>query len=577
MTVRALAGLLALNLLLLLAGSCLVWAARAPRTWLELVRLAGLGYLCAIAASGAIWTLALSAGIPFSLALVCGSILSVGASGLAIGRRLGRRLPQLASPSGRSTWTIVAGAVGLAAVGVFLEGLFRAARLSGLFEWDAWSFWIPKAKALYYFGEFGERFLANATAPSYPPLIPLLDAAAFHFMGGPDVVTLHVQYWFLTVGFVVAVAGVLSFRVPAWLYLPFLALVLVAPRTTEKLLTPQADFPLDFLFASAALLVLFWLLDGERAWLVLATILLAGTVVTKREGVLLAACLLGAAALASVRDVRGRWPALGVVAVVIAAVALPWRLWYSAHDLPAEAPLAIAGTDRLWPSLRLAVDVFFDPNLWSVIGPLAAVAVLLALLARAWIAGAFAGILMLLVLLGGAWITWIFADIPVTAEESVNPIVRYIAAAVLLAGVATPVLLAEAWRQSGDRASPPRRPAGLLVPLAAAGVALAMIASPLTAVAGGRPRFPSRADCALPPVPGKPVELVFGTFDHPDAAAAQASKALGFGFVQIGVVPDGCGRWEAAVTGYETVEAARGAQAEAAAVGFATRLEQSGP
>ena len=37
---------------------------------------------------------------------------------------------------------------------------------------------------------------------SYPPLVPALEAAAFHFMGAPDVVTLHLQFWFLLVGFV---------------------------------------------------------------------------------------------------------------------------------------------------------------------------------------------------------------------------------------------------------------------------------------------------------------------------------------------------------------------------------------
>ena len=43
-------------------------------------------------------------------------------------------------------------AVFAALVIVYFEALFRSGRLAGLFEWDGWAFWVPKAKAIYYFG-----------------------------------------------------------------------------------------------------------------------------------------------------------------------------------------------------------------------------------------------------------------------------------------------------------------------------------------------------------------------------------------------------------------------------------------
>ena len=53
--------------------------------------------------------------------------------------------------------------------------------------------------------------------------------------------------------------------------------------------------------------------------------------------------------------------------------------------------------------------------------------------------------LLALVFLGGAWVTYSYS-LPVTADESVNPIVRYTGAIVVLASVVMPLLLASAWR-----------------------------------------------------------------------------------------------------------------------------------
>src|SRR6185437_3693285 len=128
--------------------------------------------------------------------------------------------------------------------------------------------------------------------PSYPPLVPALEAASFQFMGSADTVTLHLQFWFLFAGFAAAVAGVLSRRVPPLLLWPPLLLALVAPQAIGRALQPQADLLLDELVGGAALLLGLWLLDRERWQLAAATILLAGAMVTKREGFLLAACLL---------------------------------------------------------------------------------------------------------------------------------------------------------------------------------------------------------------------------------------------------------------------------------------------
>jgi hypothetical protein len=446
-TAQALAGLAVLNVLYLLGGLALLWLVRGLETWSEIVRLAGLAFLIGLVAVGGAWTLMLVVGIPFGLWAVLVVPVLLTAGSVAVGRRRGRTLPRRVQVEVRSTHAIVV--VGVAAAGILLEALFRASRLSGLYWWDAWAFWVPKGKAIYYFGDLDVGFFTSLPGSSYPPLVPVVDAAAFHAMGSADVVTLHVQYWLFGVAFVWALAALLAERVPAWILWPSILLVLVAPRIGRRFYITEADLFLDFLFVVAALLVCFWLLDRERWRLVLATLLMSGMVLTKREGLLLAALLLGAALLASIREWRHALPRLGIVVAIVAAVAVPWRIWYVAHGVAGEGPSGgIAPTEnaeRLWPSLRLAFDVLFSSDYWSVAVPVAIGALLLAVAAGLYRLALYFGLLVLFVTLGGGWITWAIPELPITQEFGGNPIVRYMGAAALLCIAATPLLLAATW------------------------------------------------------------------------------------------------------------------------------------
>ena len=146
MTVRAISGLVAFNLLVLVCGASVLWLARGWRTWLELARLGGLAYLTGVAALGAVWTLLLVVGVPFAgwLILLTGAVFV--SAGFVGGRRIGRprpTFPQL----GRARAPIVA-AFGIALTVLFVEALFRRCGPSGLYNWDAWLFWVPKGKAI---------------------------------------------------------------------------------------------------------------------------------------------------------------------------------------------------------------------------------------------------------------------------------------------------------------------------------------------------------------------------------------------------------------------------------------------
>ena len=456
MTVRSLLGLVALNLFALGVGAGLLWGLRGWRSWWELARLAGLAYMLGVAAIGVALTLVLVVGIPFSFATIVLVGIALAAAGLGVGVRLGRPRPLL-GPGPRRIG--LAGAALAALVIVYLEALFRAARLSGLYAFDAWSFWVPKAKAIYFFGGLDEQFFSELPNATYPPLVPALEATAFHFMGSPDVVTLHVQFWFLLAGFVAAVAGLLATRVPPVLLWSFALLALVSPRVVGRTLEPQADFTLDYLFGLAALLVALWLLERQPWQLASATLFLGATMLTKREGQLLAACVIAAALAASWRGWRSAWPRLGLASACAVAVALPWRVWYVSHDLTGEFPTSgvtglLDNLDRARPSLQSVLSSAFDAGLWTVVLPLVIAAIVLAFIAGARTLPVYAALVYGLALAGFTWAIWSFTEleVPIEQDEAINPVVRLTASLVILSVALAPLLLDAAWRGT-DRAA----------------------------------------------------------------------------------------------------------------------------
>ncbi|MGH3110377.1 MAG: hypothetical protein ACRDQT_05605, partial [Gaiellaceae bacterium] len=347
-----------------------------------------------------------------------------------------------------------------ALVVVYLEALFRFGRLLGLYAWDAWSFWVPKAKAIYFFGGLDEQFFRELPNPTYPPLVPALEATAFEFMGSADVVTLHVQFWFLLVGFVAAVVGLLAPRVSPLLLGSFVLLVLVSPRVVGRTLEPQADFTLDYLFALAALLVALWLLDRRPWQLAAATVFLAGTMLTKREGQLLALCVVVAALVASWRDRRSAWPRLALASACALALALPWRIWFTTHDLSGEFPQNAAGlfedAGRWWPALDSVLTAAFDTGLWTIVIPLALAAIGLAFLAGVRTLPTYAALVYGLALAGFTWGIWSFTEleVPIEQDEAINPVVRLSAGLVILSAGLVPLLLESAWRGTERPRSP---------------------------------------------------------------------------------------------------------------------------
>lgn len=588
MTIRSIAGLAGLNLFFVVVGVGVLWGLRGWRWWTDLVRLLGVAYLLGVASMITLLTLALVAGIPFGWPAILVSGATLAGAGLLLGWSK-ERPPPLSPPPGRRLPRLgLLGALWLAGIVLYFEALFRSGRLAGLSEWDAWRCWTLRAKAIFYSDDLDQGVFSSPLCPGYPPGFSTLEAAGFHAMGSVDVVTMHLQYWFLAAGFIAALAGLLAPRVRPTILFPFLLLLLVMPSLTERATDGRADLPLAYLLAAGAVLVVLWLEDGSSWWLPAATVLFAAALLTKREGLLLLAIVLVAALAASLREWRSTWPKLGASVLAAAALSVPWRIWLEAEDLRSGAPPdgylgLLDHLDRAWPSLSLVLRTTFDYDLWLLATPLALTAATLAFLAGARriavFVGAFAGVSVL----GCAWAIWSEPDLEITQDYGLNPVVRLVGGPTIVLAALTPLVLERALsgRKGVER---PAAPVGKnfrssVWPWAI--VLAALVGYPTSMVVGysglrlpgGFPRFPSADDCVLAPVDGQRIRVVLEyTASYPEANALR-ERALRGGLDNVGVAQDGCGRLRVFRDDVPSVTAGEEVARSAVALGFRPTLE----
>ena len=439
-------GLFALNALFLAAGLGILVALRPVESWGEAVRLGGVAYLAGVAATTLVAIELVVAGRPPGVLLTTAIALAFALGGGLVGFHRGHRLPVWRAKTRREPllWLGVACA---ALALIVLENAFRVARLQGEVGGDSIATWTPRAKIIYFHG-LDAQLWDMAGGQTYPILVPTLQAIDFRFMGVVDTITLHVQYWLLLVGFVFAVAGLLRPRVPLALLWPSLLLLLVMPNFDYWALVPQADLPLQYFFVCAALCAWLWTVERAPWQLVLLGLFTAATMATKREGQLLAACLLVAALATTVQTRRWAWPRLVAVGVVAFAVNLPWRLWFGSKHFTGETPGATLGqlldhVGRIPPSIWLVVRLTFGWHDWLLAAPLGAAAAVVALVWGEKRLSAFFLVLCGLILFGFTWILWAVDSLPIEPTD-VTPMPRAVGALVLLSVAFAPLLLASA-------------------------------------------------------------------------------------------------------------------------------------
>ncbi|MHB8643321.1 MAG: hypothetical protein ACYDA3_10600 [Gaiellaceae bacterium] len=446
-------GLALLDALLLVAGLGLLFGLGLVRSRRDGVRHAGLALVAGWASAGIVESTALTLGAPVTRWVVLAICVAIAAAGAALGRRVRARRMAFAPEAGFASWVAVAGAAILL---VQLAGLLRRALAAGApLQWDAWAFWLPKAKSIIDFGglDTGVGGFTSFANPSYPPLVPAVEASAFAFMGNTDAAPLALQHWVIAVAFFAAIASLLAGRVRPSILWPSLAMLAVLPTVTALIGSSLGDEPLMLLVGLGGACSALWLLERDPRFAALAGLFFAAGALAKVEGLAIALVIAATAFVGSVAR-RPRQP-IAPLLLLLAPVAavVPWKLWLRTHRVPLAPDYRLS--DLLHPALlgdrihRLTYAVrvlpahVFGPGRWLIAIPLLLAAVALAarrrpalsLLALAPVVAIPAG-LLLVYWIGYPPVGWY---VTTTAD-------RVVASAVVFAMVIVPLLLAEASR-----------------------------------------------------------------------------------------------------------------------------------
>ena len=336
-----------------------------------------LTYLVGVASFGVLAQLLLVVG----LSLTRAEAVAVGLVLFAVGLlRRPRPAPRPTSPrlSGRETLLmLIAGAL---VVALAVRSLYEP-----LTSWDAWAFWIPKAKSIVLLNGLDSDFFAAPTTANadYPLLLPAVEAADFRFIGHFDTQIIHLQFWLILVGFLGALPALLRDQVRAMLLRSAVVVLASVPSLALHAESAYADVPLAVFVALAGVLGWRWLLLRDRVALSLLVVFAAAAMATKVEGRLFVAALVASLAVLAARDsFRRSAEVLGAGVAAALVGVLPWALWVHVNHVHGAYHADFAGlgrhAGRIAPAAASLLGHGLDPLEWLVVVPASAAALLLA-------------------------------------------------------------------------------------------------------------------------------------------------------------------------------------------------------
>lgn len=338
-------------------------------------------------------------GVPFSRLLLGSCWLVALVAPWAIASLLPGDLPRLSLPAHLHFRPRLSPTLSLAAASALLVcafqvvfALLQAVRVP-LGSFDAWSLWEYKGRHFWLDAGVSGTFLHDHAAifahPAYPPLLPLLIAWVYTWLGGADPALMKPLFPAFYATLLLAFGAALLPRRGARVALPATAVLALVPQIAGYAGTGLADVPLAAALVASAAAFAQW--QRERRWqlLVVSGLLLGVALLIKRDALFFLLAALPAAWL-----VARSWRAVLGLALPAAVLAGPWYGYVALTGVPDRDFLPfsphtfLAHADRLGAIARLFLLNLLAAKEWSVLWYAFATVLVMGLAGRRLRAGA---------------------------------------------------------------------------------------------------------------------------------------------------------------------------------------------
>jgi hypothetical protein len=316
----------------------------------------------------------------------------------------------------------------------------RAFVVSPLVMWDGWVVWAMKARVLYELPGDAAGILRGSTygAPSYPIAMPELEALGFRALGRFDGTVIDLQLLGLAFGLLGAMWSLSRNRARSVVVGIAALAVVTAPQFLVQLGTNYVDIPLAVYVAAMLLAAARWLTGDDGPGALTCFVVFGGmAAMLKNEGTMFATAAILALLLTTALSDRGRLRRALVASAAVLAIALPWRLYGAAYDVPTpdydlrnlfDPGFLADHAERVRPVVSELVSEMTDLGRWGLLSYACALALLAGLVAARRAVGLFALTWAVLAFAGLVWTYWVSTlsltgDLGNTSNRTVDSIV----------------------------------------------------------------------------------------------------------------------------------------------------------
>ncbi|HWE64341.1 MAG TPA: glycosyltransferase family 39 protein [Chloroflexota bacterium] len=239
-------------------------------------------------------------------------------------------------------------------------------------SFDAWSLWEYKGRRFWLDGGLSGGFLHDHAAifahPAYPPLVPLLIAWVYTWLGVADPALIKPLFPAFFASLLLAFYGALRPRLGGRGALLATAALALVPSVARYAGTGLADVPLAAALVAVAAALARWHEQGDRRSLLAAGLLLGVALLIKRD-----ALFFSVAALCAVGLLARSWRVALRFVLPACAIAGPWYAYVKLTGVPDRdfLPLTphnlLSHGDRIGGIARLFSLNLLASDQWSVL------------------------------------------------------------------------------------------------------------------------------------------------------------------------------------------------------------------